>query len=192
MLSAFCANAVPEKRKRQLQKIAKEAKVRENQIPFVNFVSFCSRFSKFWVIFINLTCSFSALLSGLCRSASTLQLFNVVKARGAHGALRAQRRRSRLALRSLVLDPFYGVQGKFLKIFGMNHEWTRIDTNKRRSRQPRMTRISPGAREARTRESFRSWSVKAPWEPRSFTDAAHGAAFGKLNHELAAEKRKRQ
>jgi hypothetical protein len=26
------------------------------------------------------------------------------------------------------IDPFQGVQGKFLKIFGMNHEWTPIDT----------------------------------------------------------------
>ena len=36
--------------------------------------------------------------------------------------------RHRLHIDALLLDPFYGVQGKFLTIFGMNHEWTPIDT----------------------------------------------------------------
>src|SRR4051794_1567787 len=45
------------------------------------------------------------------------------------------------AIRRLVVhidarctDPFYGVQGKFLKIFEANHECTRIDTNAREQR----------------------------------------------------------
>jgi hypothetical protein len=55
-------------------------------------------------------------------------------------------------LRSLVLDPFYGVQGKFLRFFGVTHEMDtrlrvrlrrdkRIDTSSAKSRRSRMTRI---------------------------------------------------
>ena len=80
----------------------------------------------FWVIFINLTYSFSALLS-----TPTTGLPAVASREGG------------CTLRSLLLDPFYGVQGKFLKIFGgISHECTRIDTKMEEARQPRMTRIT--------------------------------------------------
>src|SRR6476660_8119294 len=94
MLSAFCAKAVEQKRKRQLQKIAKETKVRESQRNFVNFVSFCSRFLESWVVFIHLTSSFRVCASGL--SAVTRLFVHIEVA---------------------CTDLFYGIQGKFLTIF---------------------------------------------------------------------------
>jgi hypothetical protein len=57
----------------------------------------------------------------------------------------------RLHIDALLLDPFYGVQGKFLKKFGTNHEWTRIGTNNWQRTAPRIRRlVSSGKSEAIT------------------------------------------
>src|SRR5262245_34236041 len=98
MLSAFCASAVAESRMEQ--KITKDAKVSERppkDQTFVNFVSFCLRCSEFWVIFINLTSSF-----WVCASMP-------IPARTAWHSDAG----GRACIDALLLDPFYGVQGKF-------------------------------------------------------------------------------
>jgi hypothetical protein len=50
----------------------------------------------------------------------------------------------------LVFDFLYGLQEKFLRFFGVNHESRACGTNERRNRKPRMTRIRERRRLART------------------------------------------
>src|SRR5215472_3361964 len=122
MFSGDCANAVAQTRMEQ--KLAKKTKVWESQKTFVNFVSFCSRFSEFWVIFISLTGSFSVWLSVQPWRSRRL----VVK----------PHERRQLHIEPLLPDSFYGVQGKFLKIFegwttsavGRIRPMAKMDTNR--------------------------------------------------------------
>src|SRR5205809_4842815 len=65
------------------------------------------------------------------------------RSRSAHLNLAYSRLRPwRLHIHELVFDFLYRLQGKFLRFFGVNHEWTPMDTNKGRNRKPRMTRIA--------------------------------------------------
>src|ERR1700745_2504643 len=101
MLSAFCANAVVVRTKSVAHTAAatteaawlREAQWRDGGAATVTV---------FWVIFINLTFSFSAWLSVQSGILSVSCRFVV-----------EPHERLRLHIDALLLDPLYGVQGKF-------------------------------------------------------------------------------